>query len=610
MSQKKLIFVYITINFIVYDILSIMSYMFIIIPFLLYVVFTFFLPYSLPINNDFNKSIIVYTFVSGLCMPLIQLIIKIIMEVLMTCLISSITIRNDNDQFHIFKIIKFYMDTKYNNSSDIYSGSILCTDNTEDCYSSIVKNKSMIYSLGWGWHIIMFNNIPIFVHMDYIKYENRFNITKIINMYCIYPYFKFFDRHDIWKQLISSAKKILKNSKNDFLTKTDLVMDGYELHSYINKKELKNTTNFIFTNEMNILNDTVTQFINSNNTVLKVCIYGPPGTGKSNMAYKLASDNNLPLYNIHNTSNPTDIILKFNTITKGIIIIDEIDKFINDKKTELDNDNNLPIIHGLLDNLQNKKKLIIYFTTNNINVLRNINNGSIIRPERIHLLLKFGYVDNLFVNTMLNTIFATNQQFIDPFNVKSVKITPAKIINIVKNNNYNKILTVTEINNIINKSCTKINISKHDINKFILTILNDYDISIHNKYISYITNILYTNNAKNIEDCISILCEKSYKELVTKYHKFNIIDKLAIKNLISKLPFYKYHNLIMYVINQGKQHNIIYSDDFYIHLGDFIIKYGINSINDLEWCLLNKLSQSNIPICDVNKISSINIKKN
>lgn len=562
-------------------------------------------------TNGYVKQMILYSLSGTILSPIIGSIINFIVYLFTLTFISKITISSKQQQ-KTFNYVQYYIQSKYNNN-EIYVGLIGVKDKYNDITNNNLKKINKTFTLGLNWHIMFENYTPILVHIGQttITEHNSSRTEYTINLYCIYPFYKLFDRHDIWKKFIAKSRNEHKKQINTCLKQIKL--SNYRAHynsfTYIKKEQVLNKTNLVYTKEMLSLDDKIKNFMNNKKeSIYKVCIYGPPGTGKSNMAYKIALTYNLPIYNIEFGKPIENIIDVFSDVTKGIVVMDEIDQFIGDNNIKIGgNDNesingkiNMATFHNMLDNMINKKKLIIYFTTNNIKILGSMDNGSIIRPERISTIIKFGYINHNFVNTMLNNIFKTDTNYINEYNIKTIKMTPAKIINIVKNCNHNKELVIDNINKLINKFSTKHIVCKTDIEQYINVLFDKYNVNITEKYRKYIINILYVNNIETFDEMIEVLQYKNYSGVILKYPNASITDTLKIKNMIDILKYYDIHDIIKKIINVGDQNGLVFGKNFYTDMGKLFNKSGVICIDDFKKLAGDK--ENDMDVGTVNKL--------
>ncbi len=77
-------------------------------------------------------------------------------------------------------------------------------------------------------------------------------------------------------------------------------------------------------------------------------------------------------------------------------------------------------------------------TTNNFNAIKNLNHGSMIRPERIDQIEEIGYVTLDYINCLLRKHFNVKEDLISNIYVDTdtgkTMLTPADIINAIKIN--------------------------------------------------------------------------------------------------------------------------------------------------------------------------------
>jgi hypothetical protein len=570
--------------------------------------------------NDELTRILLFSFSSTLIIPIIKVLNEYLTYILNATLISSITISNMDRQQKIYDIVKFYIDGKYCNN-ELYTSQIQYQSHNLNYLTSVLyKNSNTAnFTLEKGYHLLIEDGTPIVIYINNTKIINSYDsYEKSITFYSIYPFHNLSNRHFIWKQIISNAKSYYNFQKNKHININNVIDRSYIISDYHTKNAILKKIDFTITSEMYKLCNHVKDFMeHKTKTCYKICVHGPPGTGKSKIIYKIALDYNLKIYHINNTMLQTDIMRYFHSIKKGIIVIDEIEMFIKEAASFIHKENvqypfDIPSLHSLLDEISYKKKLVIYFTTNNINILKNINNGSIIRPERIDLLCKFGYIGNTIVNNIINKQLDINAE-IPEYNKKIVKFTPAKIINLIKLYNYDKDLIINKINELIIKSTKNKKNNKNTIKENISLLLEKYNINISQKYISYIVNILYLNNTDNINDCVNILKNDKYNKNIKEYDKCTIFEKIVVQNFLNKLNYYHINDIINDIINVAKSKNIFFSDNFYCDLGDYIINAGVVDLKDFTNHInIEMINNSTLKRCDIRKLKIIfnDIKSN
>lgn len=165
----------------------------------------------------------------------------------------------------------------------------------------------------------------------------------------------------------------------------------------------------------------------------KILAYGPPGSGKSQLIVRIAGEFNIPIYYVECNEYLTRAI---NVVDRGIIVVEEIDKIIKytasgDKKVNnSQTDKNLVLWHRVLDRIMGNK-VIIYMTTNNIEYLRELNYGSLIRPGRVDKIVEIGYITIDEINEIIQKYFDNTKLFITHDLGENIVLVPADITCIV-----------------------------------------------------------------------------------------------------------------------------------------------------------------------------------
>lgn len=85
--------------------------------------------------------------------------------------------------------------------------------------------------------------------------------------------------------------------------------------------------------------------------------------------------------------------------------------------------------HQVLDNILGRQ-VIVYMTTNNIALLKELNHGSLIRSERIDNLVEFNGVTNREIELMVSKFYETDFSFDSK---AKVGFTGADLLSIMRN---------------------------------------------------------------------------------------------------------------------------------------------------------------------------------
>jgi hypothetical protein len=264
-----------------------------------------------------------------------------------------------------------------------------------------------------------------------------------------------------WQEFISRIKK---KYEDDVVKYQRVYKNGYQSWEgpmLVNRIGLTDGT-FILTEPMKEIVEDIRHFLTDEAKQLykekglhyckRICVYGSPGTGKSHLATRIAGEFDFPIYYL-NCQNVHDTKLEelFDQVQRGIIIIEEIDKCI-DELVKFDSDNDDDFIknvgpskakggyyprlvawHKVLDKIIGRQ-VIVYLTTNNIELLQKLNHGSLIREERIDMLRCFNLIDKNEISKIINSYYKDDIPIPKGFDF-DVKTTPSNVINILKDRN-------------------------------------------------------------------------------------------------------------------------------------------------------------------------------
>lgn len=268
-----------------------------------------------------------------------------------------------------------------------------------------------IYSLGYGNHIITWNNKNINVIV------NKYHGTKILHSYDM-------RRPEIIKEIIISGENItnedisniIKESK-DYLSDllgTDISTEKIKKYIYQDERwDLMNSTNSRDYDSLFLKNKDKEELFNYVNDFLSketkkdyikynipykcnILLYGKPGTGKTTTILALASKFNLNIGIIPLSAKLDDIELVYamNSLKKincRILVLEDIDCLFTERKVN-DSYKNSVTLSGLLnclDGLFRNEGIIVVLTANNINNI----DEAMLRSSRIDFKLKYEYAD-------------------------------------------------------------------------------------------------------------------------------------------------------------------------------------------------------------------------
>ncbi len=263
-------------------------------------------------------------------------------------------------------------------------------------YDAKKKEPVQIRKVPLGWNVLWKDSIFLIIHIsgDGVtrNRENRNDMLRRITI-TVYNIFPFLKKKDFFDKFINQTKIIYYKKVNtrQRVYKTSSHMNEFRPPILLNKMALQDEM-FIITPAMKQVIDGMKHFMNSREDYekkgfsysRKICTYGPPGSGKSQLIVHIAGEFNMPLYYINHSNRWLEKY--FDRVSNGIIVIEEIDKCIRYCHSDLGEDEiksatdkiynkgatSIKKWHNVLDNVVGDN-VIIYFTTNNMHILKKIN---------------------------------------------------------------------------------------------------------------------------------------------------------------------------------------------------------------------------------------------
>jgi nucleoside-triphosphatase THEP1 len=389
-----------------------------------------------------------------------------------------------------------YLSKKYN-CQQLYS--LTCSIETSTSIRQIWYDKTKSDILA-QIRYIPGTSFSMFWHKKKIIFANIASKDSLTMYALCYPW----ARSIVWKELFDEIREEYRSdiNKNQQLYKLDVqnsMSQGMSqgMMPQLTKKIKIDDGSYVLTKEMKEIVDSVRTFLlpetkkmyedNMLTYCHRIFAYGPPGTGKTHLATRIAGEFDLPLYQL-NCENLSDTMLEqlTDTVQRGIIVVDEIDKCIyelvnaklqTNKTADTNNPmprNNLPSLsgwHRILDKIIGTQ-VIVYFTTNNYDLIKSLNHGSFVRPERIDVFKFVGNVTIQFINELFAKHYRIQKQYLTTEDMYIDKktgltmLTPADIISSIKMSNGNiglAIDKIIEINKVVSdpvKLLTDVNVNR------------------------------------------------------------------------------------------------------------------------------------------------------
>jgi len=143
-------------------------------------------------------------------------------------------------------------------------------------------------------------------------------------------------------------------------------------------------------------------------------LYGPPGTGKTSIAKAIATYLEWGILQIPMDSdlNGTDLIIGINRLPKKyIILMEDIDIYFTDRKSNGKHSINFSDLLNILDGINSPNNFVVVLTTNHINNL----DQALLRPGRMDCSINVSYIKKREDNEMFKAFFPSKCDKFDSF---------------------------------------------------------------------------------------------------------------------------------------------------------------------------------------------------
>lgn len=199
--------------------------------------------------------------------------------------------------------------------------------------------------------------------------------------------------------------------------------DHYTKLKFINNK------NKVSTNIENILDNIVSKILKHKNLTINVVLHGSPGTGKSSCIETMANKLGSNVYILPIDENLKDAIFQLGDVTKSIILIPELDKFLLNKDEDFAEHEQLLL--EFLSGCYTTRNNIVAITCNDIKVIKQ--HAIMTRPGRVHFMIEFGNIDKKIIRDTVLEYFPDFEGF-SVFDKFIGKVTIAEFKTAIINN--------------------------------------------------------------------------------------------------------------------------------------------------------------------------------
>lgn len=177
-----------------------------------------------------------------------------------------------------------------------------------------------------------------------------------------------------------------------------------------------------------IVDNIINKISKHKNLTINIILHGLPGTGKSSCVETIATKLGGDIYILPLNSSLQDGVSQLSRVTKSVILIPELDKFILSEKYSSEYEQ---LLLEFLSGCFSTKNNIVIITCNDYNLMKK--STIMTRPGRVHLSIEFGLVDS---NTIKNTVLEYFPDFtnFELFNKYVDKVTVAEFKTAVINN--------------------------------------------------------------------------------------------------------------------------------------------------------------------------------
>jgi hypothetical protein len=222
----------------------------------------------------------------------------------------------------------------------------------------------------------------------YIMINTKYNINYMIYNSKVYNYSAITEKFEDFFN--NSLYYKAYNSSNDF---------------YYNMKKIKND-NIPPDNIMSIINNIVKKILVKKNLTINIVLHGLPGSGKSSCVETISKLLNGPIYIVPMDDSLKNAITNLSEITKSVILVPELDKFLNSDKFNSEKEQ---LLLELLSGCYTPTNSIIAITCNDFKLLKQ--HSIMTRPGRVHFAIEFGNITKQIIAEIIEEYYPEFTEF-------------------------------------------------------------------------------------------------------------------------------------------------------------------------------------------------------
>lgn len=271
-------------------------------------------------------------------------------------------------------------------SSYSFKGTFGVNSKIYDCKTVYCDEKYILYQI----------NDDIYFFMDYM------NVYQII----------------FYKNLVKECvKKIVDDL---FYSGISYKIYDKDYGRYIQLKDVYNE-NKLSVKVNNIIDNIVSKIQKHKGLTINIVLHGMPGTGKSSCIETMANKLDGNIYVLPIDTNLKNAVIQLGEVTKSIILIPELDKFLLNKNDDFAEREQLLL--EFLSGCYTTKNNIVTITCNDIKIIRE--HPIMTRPGRVHFMIEFGTIDKAIIRDAVLEYYPDFKNF-DIFNKFIGKVTIAE----------------------------------------------------------------------------------------------------------------------------------------------------------------------------------------